>query len=165
MSQHLEAIRQKFGEGSATLSEFRDNTRIHLAAPEQLYQVMELLKTRGFDYLVDLTCVDYLYYPGASDRYGVVYALTNTSTVERLYVKVALNDPEPEVASVYAIWNGADWMEREVFDMFGIKFPGHPDLRRILMPEEFVGNPLRKDYPLHGRGERHNFAPLIRSDS
>jgi len=95
----------------------------------------------------------------------VIYGLANTETAERVFVKVLVNDPEPRVPSVYPLWKGADWMEREVFDMFGVVFDGHPDLRRILMPEEFTAYPLRKDYPLRGRGERHNFAPVNRAES
>ena len=74
-------------------------------------------------------------------------------------------DPGLKLDSVYPVWPGADWMEREVYDMFGIKFEGHPDLRRILMPEEFTAFPLRKDYPLKGRGERHNFPVITRAES
>jgi NADH-quinone oxidoreductase subunit C len=116
----------------------------------------------GFDLLVDITCVDYLKYRGANDRFGLVYLLANTATSERLTVRVMLNEPTLNVASVVPLWEGADWFEREVFDMFGIRFDGHPDLRRILMPEEFTAYPLRKDYPLQGRGERHNFPVLTR---
>ena len=83
--------------------------------------------------------------------------LRNLDTSEFLVVKVGVDDPDPTRPSVVPLWPGADWMEREVFDMYGIKFTGHPDLRRILMPDEFAAFPLRKDYPLRGRGERHNF--------
>ena len=75
-----------------------------------------------------------------------------------------VNDPEPTVPSVVGLWEGANWLEREVWDMFGIRFAGHPDLRRILLPEEFAAHPLRKDYPLQGRGERHNFPVITRAE-
>ena len=84
---------------------------------------------------------------------------------ERVVVKVGVDDPDPELPSAVALWLGANWMEREVFDLFGIRFDGHPDLRRILMPDEFTAFPLRKDYPLRGRGERHNFPRLTRAES
>jgi NADH-quinone oxidoreductase subunit C len=119
----------------------------------------------GFDLLVDITAADYLEYEGATDRFGVMYCLTNVTTGERLVVKTFVNDPDPSLPSVYSLWKGADWMEREVYDMFGIRFAGHPDLRRILMPDEFSAYPLRKDYPLKGRGERHNFPVLTRAES
>ncbi len=126
---------------------------------------MQVLKTEaGFDMLAELTAVDYLHYPNARDRFGVIYGLANTTSGERLWVKAMLNDPDPTIASVYPLWKGADWLEREVFDMYGISFEGHPDLRRILMPEEFAAFPLRKDYPLRGRGERHNFPTVTRAE-
>ena len=100
--------------------------------------------------LVELTAVDYLEYPEATDRFGVIYGLVNTTSGERVFVKTFVNPPEPELPSVYPLWRSADWLEREVYDMFGIRFDGHPDLRRILMPEEFTAFPLRKDYPLQG---------------
>jgi NADH-quinone oxidoreductase subunit C len=124
-----------------------------------------LKESGGFDLLVDITAVDYLEYPDAADRFGVVYLLANTETSERLAVKTFVNPPNPELPSATALWQGANWMEREVFDMFGVGFAGHPDLRRILMPEEFAAFPLRKDYPLKGYGERHNFPVLTRSES
>jgi len=133
---------------------------------EQLLEAMHLLKDeRGFDLLVDVTCVDYLNYRDASHRFGLVYLLASTATNERLTVRVYLNEPDLKVPSMVPLWAGANWMEREVFDMFGIRFDGHPDLRRILMPEEFAAFPLRKDYPLQGRGERHNFQRIARADA
>ena len=104
-------------------------------------------------------------YPDAKDRYGVWYVLVNTTTGVRLIVKTFANDPEPTLPSVFALWKGADWMEREVYDMYGVIFDGHPDLRRILLPDEFIAFPLRKDYPMRGRGERHNFPTITRAES
>jgi NADH-quinone oxidoreductase subunit C len=115
--------------------------------------------------LVDITAVDLLEYPDARNRFRVFYALANTSTAERIYVRTHLDEPDLTLPSAYPLWRGADWMEREVFDMFGIRFAGHPNLKRILMPEEFTAFPLRKDYPLRGRGERHNFPVITRAES
>ncbi len=156
---------QKLGPGAYTTSQFRDNFRLHVAA-ERVYDCLECLKDDcGFDMLIDITAVDYLNYAGARDRFGVVYALLNTASGQRVYVKTAVNEPELRLPSVFPLWRGADWLEREVYDMFGIEFTGHPDLRRILMPDEFSAFPLRKDYPLRGRGERHNFPVISRAES
>jgi NADH-quinone oxidoreductase subunit C len=164
MANTIDTLTQRFGANGFTESTFRDNQRVHVAA-ESLLDFMKVLKDEcGFDMLAELTAVDYLHYPNASDRYGVVYGLTNTTSGERLWVKAMLNDPDPTIASVYPLWKGADWLEREVYDMYGIEFEGHPDLRRILMPEEFAAFPLRKDYPLRGRGERHNFPTITRAE-
>ena len=146
-------------------AEFRDNRRVSVPA-SKAFALLEHLKNKlGFDYLVDLTAVDYLEYPDATDRFGVVYCLLSMQTGERLIVKTFVNDPQPSLPTVYGLWRGSDWMEREVFDMFGITFTGHPDLRRILSPDEFTAHPLRKDYPIKGRGERHNFPVLTRAES
>jgi NADH-quinone oxidoreductase subunit C len=156
---------ERFGTDTFTTSAFRDNRRV-IVSPARLYAVLECLKGEaGFDMLVDITAADYLHYPDAKDRFGVIYVLLSTATGERLYVKTFLNEPELMLPSVYPLWKGADWMEREVYDMFGIVFEGHPDLRRILMPEEFTAYPLRKDYPLRGKGERHNFPYISRAES
>jgi NADH-quinone oxidoreductase subunit C len=161
----LNKLRERFGADSFTTSEFRDNRRVHLV-PERLFDAIRFLKeTLGFDMLVELSAADYLHYPNAKDRYGVWYGLLNTTTGQRLWVKTFVNDPEPSVPSVYPLWRGADWMEREVYDMYGIEFDGHPDLRRILLPDEFTAFPLRKDYPMRGRGERHNFPVITRAES
>ena len=123
---------------------------------------------RGFNMLVELGATDYLGYPGrdaSAPRFEVHYVVRNIDTLETVIVKVGVDDPAPVLPSVCPVWRGADWMEREVFDMYGIKFDGHPDLRRVLMPDEFTAFPLRKDYPLRGRGERHNFPRILREQS
>jgi NADH-quinone oxidoreductase subunit C len=159
----VKSLKGSFGELSS--SEFRGSTRVVVPADKQYDALAELKGRHGFDLLVDVTCVDYLNYPGARDRYGLVYLLANTETAQRLTVRAFLNDPDPAIRSVVDLWEGANWLEREVFDMFGIQFEGHPDLRRILMPEEATCFPLRKDYPLQGMGERHNFPVLKRGES
>jgi NADH-quinone oxidoreductase subunit C len=163
--QILTLLRDRFGADSFSGSEFRDNRRI-IVPPARVYAVLETLKRdAGFDMLFELGGIDYLRYPGARDRFGVVYGLLNTTTGVRLFVKTLLNEPDLTIPSAFPLWKGADWMEREVYDMYGIVFEGHPNLRRILMPEEFTAFPLRKDYPLRGKGERHNFPVLTRAES
>jgi NADH-quinone oxidoreductase subunit C len=168
MPTYLDKLNAKFA-GAFTTSSFRDNHRVLVSAekaPEVIFPLLKCLKEEcGFDMLAELGGIDYLNYPNATDRYCVVYGLTNTATGERVWVKAFANDPDPELPSVYDLWRGADWMEREVFDMYGVKFAGHPDPRRILMPHEFTAFPLRKDYPLRGYGERHNFETVTRADS
>jgi NADH-quinone oxidoreductase subunit C len=160
----MSVIQCLLAEGCTT-SEFRDNRRV-VVPVERLFAALKRLKEEGgFDMLIDITAADYLEYPNAKDRYGVIYCLMNMATGERLYVKTFVNDPEPKVPSAFPLWKGADWMEREVFDMYGVVFEGHPDLRRILMPPEFTTYPLRKDYPLRGKGERHNFPVITRAES
>jgi NADH-quinone oxidoreductase subunit C len=159
----ISALTARFPE--AKTSEFRGTTRAVVPA-SAIYGMLEFLKReRRFDFLVDISCVDYLHYRGAEDRFGLVYLLAGTETNERITVRVFLNEPDLTVPSAVPLWEGANWMEREVYDMFGITFAGHPDLRRILMPEEFTAYPLRKDYPLQGRGERHNFPVLTRENA
>lgn len=146
-------------------SEFRGQTRV-VVPREFAYDALAALRDEcGFDLLVDVTCVDYLRYRGATRRFGLVYLLASTATNERLTVRVFLDEDELQVPTAVPLWEGANWMEREVWDMFGVEFVGHPDLRRILMPDEFDAHPLRKDYPLQGRGERHNFPVLQRGGS
>ena len=158
----LAAVIDRFGPLETTA--FRGQTS--LIVPEQRsFEVLSHLKEQGFDLLVDVTCVDYLEYRGAKQRYGLVYLLASTTTNQRLTVRVFVDDPEPKVRSVVPLWHAANWLEREVWDLFGIAFAGHPDLRRLVMPEEFTAHPLRKDYPLQGRGERHNFPVITRDHS
>jgi NADH-quinone oxidoreductase subunit C len=157
-------LKQRFGAEAVAPSQFRDNFRVVVPAVS-VYAILKVLKEEcGFDMLAELTAVDYLHYPDARDRYGVVYGLLDTTTGVRLWVKTFVNDPEPALPSAFPLWKGADWLEREVYDMYGVVFEGHPDLRRILMPPEFTAFPLRKDYPMRGRGERHNFPVITRAE-
>jgi len=163
LSEVVTALKDRFAEVAD--SEFRGQTRV-VVQRSQSFDVFRCLKEEyGFDMLVDVTCVDYLNFRDATDRFGLVYLLSNTESNVRLTVRVMLNEPDLTVPSVTLLWEGANWMEREVWDMFGIRFEGHPDLRRILLPEEFAAHPLRKDYPLQGRGERHNFPVLTRAEA
>jgi len=158
----LATLTERFGAVESSVE--RGQTRI-VVADDDASDVLRHLADAGFDLLVDVTCVDYLEYRGARRRYGLVYLLAATATNQRLTVRVFLDDPEPTMRSVVPIWPAANWLEREVWDMFGIRFVGHPDLRRLMMPEEFTAHPLRKDYPLQGRGERHNFPVITRDHS
>jgi NADH-quinone oxidoreductase subunit C len=131
----VKSLRQKFGD-TFTTSEFRDNFRVIVDAA-RTYDVLTALKADGFDALSELGGADYLHYPDAKDRYCVWYCLANTKTGQRIVVKTFANDPDPKLRSVYELWKGSDWMEREVYDMYGVEFVGHPvhaanpDARRV----------------------------------
>ncbi|QDV37156.1 NADH-quinone oxidoreductase subunit C [Tautonia plasticadhaerens] len=160
-------LKDRFGSAISTVSTFRDNVRV-LVDRSRLADLLAMLKAEsGFGLLAELGGVDYLGYPGRDRefRFEVHYVLLNQETHERVIIKVGVDADDPVLPSAVPIWRGADWMEREIFDMYGIRFQGHPDLRRILMPDEFTAFPLRKDYPLRGRGERHNFPRITREQS
>lgn len=102
----------------------------------------------SFAMLLDETCVDY---PDRPERFEMVVHLFSLETNRRLRLKAALPADNPEIGSLSGLWKNADWLEREIFDMFGVRFSGHPDMRRLLLYDGFEGHPLRKDYPLRGR--------------
>jgi NADH-quinone oxidoreductase subunit C len=165
-AETLRTLTRTFGDGVFATSRSEHNLRIIVPAG-RLVEVLTALRDKcGFGFLAELGGVDYLGYPGRTrSRFEVHYVLLNLDTSERVVVKAGADEPNPTLPSAVSIWPGAGWMEREVYDMYGIKFDGHPDLRRILMPEEFTAYPLRKDYPLRGRGERHNFPRITRDQS
>ena len=145
----LETIRGTFPESHC----FENlDSLVITAVPDTLSEILNFLKNDpalGFGLLLDVTAVDYLLYPGNhSSRFGVVYILRNWETNLLAQVKVAVSDPEIGLPSATGIWDSAHWAEREVFDQYGIRFNGHPDLRRILNHWQFQGHPLRKDYPI-----------------
>ncbi len=133
------------------LSYFVGDWTVIVASP-RLLDVMRHLATAAdaaFDTCSDLTATDW---PPRAERFDVIYCLYSTVHKHRVRVKVRVADGQA-VDSVTTVWPAANWLEREVFDMFGIRFAGHPDLRRILMPDDWQGHPQRKDYPLEGPGE------------
>ncbi len=155
----------KAAHPSLETTEFRGQNRV-IVPLDEVYALLGSLKNEhGFEFLSDITCVDYLNYRGARNRFGLTYVLTRIDPFARIVVRTYLDEPELTAPSVYPLWEAADWLEREVWDMFGIEFKGHPDLRRILTPEEFTAHALRKDYPLQGRGERHNFPVIKRNQA
>lgn len=123
---------------------FRDELTL-MVPRERLPDVLAAARDRGFILLTDLTALDH--HP-QEPRFEVVYLLTSVDPPARLRLKVPVPGEDPAVPSAVGVFGGANWLEREVFDMFGIRFPGHPDLKRILMPDDWEGHPLRKDFPL-----------------
>jgi NADH-quinone oxidoreductase subunit C len=116
----------------------------------------------GFAMLTDLTAIDTMKLPGDQpERFAVVWMMCNLDQEARLHLQAYVDEADPVVPTASDIWKAADWAEREVYDMFGLEFQGHPNLIRLLMPFDYSGHPLRKDYPLRGRGERDNF-PVVR---
>ena len=125
---------------------FREQATI-VAHPSAVRKVLEGLRERGFAFLSSVHGVDY--FPD-EPRLGVIYELLDMEKVDRISVKVRVTTDEPNVDSIVDMWPGADFPEREVYDMFGVVFDGHPDLRRILMPEDYEGHPQRRDFPVGG---------------
>ncbi len=133
--------------GSVLDTEFQRGRAVVIADPGHVHGVLERLFAKGYEFLASLHGVDY--YP-EEPRLGVLYELLDMKQVDRIAVKARVHIDDPHLASVCDIWPGANHPEREVYDMFGVVFDGHPDLRRILMPEDFEGFPQRRDYPIGG---------------
>jgi NADH-quinone oxidoreductase subunit C len=150
MNAAVELIKENFPEEVVEVTEFRGDTTITVK-PEGLVDICRTLRDdpeTSFKYLSVIAGMDYA---PQSPRFGVVYHLYSHKHKNRIALKVFLkDDAAPIVDSVVSLWNAANWHEREAFDLLGIRFKGHPDLRRILMPNDWVGYPLRKDYPVRG---------------
>jgi NADH-quinone oxidoreductase subunit C len=183
----LGPLKEKFSNAKLLVNEFRDAVTV-VVPREGIVPVCMFLRDDArlrYDMLFELNGVDYLNFPGARHRFAVNYGLTSIPNNNRLWLKVFL-DPEHEtgprtqagqwrdeeviekgdaglkIESVCSVWPGAEWMEREVYDMLGIIFTGHPDLRRIMSWNGFGSYPLRKDYPLRGIGEREDYKIVTR---
>ena len=184
----LGPLKAKFPDAKLGVNEFRDQVAVSVPR-EHLVEVCRFLRDDPglrYDLLFELNGVDYLNYPGAKHRFAVNYGLTSIPHNSRLWLKVFL-DPERDTApgsdvmmdenavadgdpglkldSVTGVWPGADWMEREAYDLLGFVFVGHPDLRRLMTWNGFGSHPLRKDYPLRGLGEREDYKIVRRNDA
>jgi NADH-quinone oxidoreductase subunit C len=147
MDQKLEpivkALQEQFG---ATYEEFRGEVHVFVSA-EQIIEALTLLRDKfDFELLSTMTASDY--YPQTTPRFHVIYQLSSLAKNVPLQLRVPVNGDQPKVPTATRVYEVANWREREIFDMFGIEFEGHPDPRRILMPEGTEGHPLRKDFPL-----------------
>jgi len=140
MSEHIEkSIRDSFPDAVVETTDVFGIVNVKIT-PSSLLPVCEMLHGQEFDYLADITAIDW------QDRIEVVYQLTDLAKNEKVALRVDLDRQKPEIETVTSIWKGADFQEREVFDLMGVVYNGHPDLRRILLPEDWEGYPLRKDY-------------------
>jgi len=166
MESLVETLMTRFPQAvlSVEADTARSEVTVHVAA-ERILDLTRFLHDApdaSFDHLTDICSVDY---PEDRQRFEVVYHLHSLSHHRRLRVKTRLSEDDPTIASVTSVWKGAEFLEREVYDMMGIRFSGHPDLRRILLPEDYAeGYPLRKDFPAEGRGWRSQFEFIPRLD-
>lgn len=179
----LAPLKSRFPEVKFLVGSFREMVTV-VVPREQIVPVCTYLRDDSalrYDMLFELNGVDYLNYPGATHRFAVNYGLLSIKNNNRLWLKVffdpeqstepatsvrdedfAKADPGLQVQSVTSVWPGAEWMEREVYDLFGIVFTNHPDLRRLLTWNGYGSHPLRKDYPLRGVGEREKYQIITR---
>jgi NADH-quinone oxidoreductase subunit C len=133
--QHLTDAKFDFGELTLTI------------APTEIRAACCAVQAAGYNFFEDMTAVDW--FP-ASPRFQLSYHILSHQLKERIRLRVLLDEADPEVESITSVWPSANFYEREVFDLFGIRFAGHPDLRRIMLPDDWQGHPLRKDYPVEG---------------
>ena len=160
----IQKVQEQYADAILDVSDAQGELTITVRK-DVIYELMVFLKNDSglaYNFLADVTAVDYSLMEDVLMKYDyarfmVVYHLLSTEKKERLRVKVPVHEKELSIPSMTSIWKVANWLERETYDMFGITFENHPDLRRILMPDDYEGHPLCKDYPLRGRGERETF--------
>lgn len=157
MTQEItQKIQEKFPAEFIAANEFRNDWTVVVKA-DRIVEIARFLRDDpelAFDHLSDVFSVDY---PGREERFEVVYQLNSIRKHHRLRLKTGLREDPCEIDSVYPVWRAAGFLEREVYDLMGIRFRNHPDLRRIFLPEDFDGHPLRKEYPAEGKGWRNTF--------
>jgi NADH-quinone oxidoreductase subunit C len=183
----LPRLKERFADVKLLVGEFRDMVTV-VVPREKLVEICQFLRDDAalqYNQLFELNAVDYLGYPGARNRFAVNYGLLSHANNNRLWLRVFLDptrptgpgtaprdevaaeqgDPGMMVPSVYNIWPAADWFEREQYDLMGVIFTGHPDLRRIMTWNGFGSHPLQKDYPLRGVGEREDYKVVTRESA
>lgn len=142
-------LQEKYSSSLLEAKECRGDVIVTVGKKDIVPVCRFLKESLQYNLLTDVTAVDYL---GSDPRFMVVYNLYSIPNKDRLLVKAPVAEDDCTIDSLTALWNSANWLEREVYDLFGITFLNHPDLRRILMTDDWVGHPLRKDYPLQGPG-------------
>jgi len=152
ISPSIEKFRAGHPSVKFSVREFRGETTL-VFSPEDLHAALAAFKADGFDYIVDVSSA---HYPDRGEI-ELLYLVRSLKDARQIRLKACLPEESPRAQSACDIWAGADWMEREVYDLMGVVFEGHPDLRRILMPEDFEDFPLRKDYPMEGDDSWRNF--------
>ena len=146
----VQAVKGELPEAVADVKRFRDEITL-IIKPEHLVETARYLRdTPGliYNFLSDISAVDYYPEYNRPERFGVAYHLYSLLYNRRLRLKVFVAEEEPVIPTVTVVWPAANWLEREIFDMMGISFEGHPDMRRLLMPDDWQGHPHRRDYPL-----------------
>ena len=155
----VQRLKEVLGENFLEEGEFRGQ-RFVILRKDGVKEAIKLLKDLGFNHLQTLTGVDYLRIPNRRTRFEVVYQLYSIEKRLQLRLRVEVPEDDPEVDSIVDLFPCANFLEREVYDLLGIRFKGHPNLKRILLPENWVGHPLRKDYPLEPEEKPLEFIEL-----
>ena len=156
----ISIIKEEFLDKILDHTKYAEENILHIKGNSVLH-VLSSLQNNGFNFLADITAIDNLSL-GGFERYCVVYHLLSHETVERVTVKAYVPEDKPSLPSVESVWKTADWQEREIYDLFGIVFKNHPNLIRIMNPDDYNGYPLRKDYLRLGNRERDNFPKVTR---
>jgi NADH-quinone oxidoreductase subunit C len=163
----IDLVSSRFGAAFRGEGAFRDQRWVVVDRAVNGPVLQALRDELGFAFLMDLTCVDYLGWdaqglPAPPERFCLVYQLYDHVANGYFRVKAWVPEGDAEAPSVHTLWKAVTWAEREIWDQYGIRFAGLPDHRRILNPMDYTGHPLRKDYPLVGRGERSNFPQYVK---
>jgi NADH-quinone oxidoreductase subunit C len=160
MAELTQEIGGRFPGAVLEIVEYQGETTLVVTPPEAKPILRFLKEEKGFASLVDVSSA---HWPDEG-RIDVVYLARNLKTRQQLRVRTALPVEDPVIETVTDVWRGANWLEREVYDLMGVVFTGHPDLRRIMLPDEFEGHPLRKEFPMEGDDEWRNYLPVKEAD-